>query len=221
MGIVGVSVLVACVIVCFSAIIFWAVVIQPRRERARAEISPDEAWNASGFEQLRGNGFSLYQIAPTDQMRSAEFVIQDQNRRELGRYIGTKIGDKSAVLQYGGKKASLYIQGGVLGGSIYAGKVGGTSDDSIVIRDETHLVAECWRESVVPAIEYRLVYSGETFRIATGGLSPTALGTITQDGRQLAAFRRPSLSERNILVAISSTLPDELKICFCSIVLLQ
>jgi len=221
MGIVGVSVLVACVIACFAVIIFWAVAIQPRRERTRAEISPDEAWRASGFEQLRGNGFSLYQVVPTDQMRSAEFIIQDEYGRELGRYIGTKIGDKSAVLQYAGKKASLYIQGGLVGGSIYAGKVGGTSNDSIVIRDETHLIAECWRESVIPVIEYRLVYSGETFRIATGGLSPTALGTITQDGRQLAAFRRPSLSERNMLVAISSKMPDELKICFCSIILLQ
>ena len=215
MGIVGVSVLVTCIIVCFAAIIFWAVVIQPRRERARAEVSPDETWNASGFEQLRGNGFSLYQ------MRSAEFIIQDEYRRELGRYIGTRIGDKSATLQYAGKIASLYIQGGAIGGSTYAGKVGGTSDESIVIRDETHLIAECWREAVLPAINYRFVYSGETFRIATGGLSPTDLGTITQDGRQLAAFRRPSLSERNMLIAISSKLPDELKICLCSVVLLQ
>lgn len=221
MGIVGLSVLIASVIACFAAIIFWAVVIQPRGERARAQTSPDEAWSASGFEQLRGKGFSLYQIVPTEQMERAEFIIQDEYRQEIGRYIGNRVGDKSATLQYAGKKADLYIQGGLIGGSIYAGKVGGTSNDSIVIRDDAHLIAECWRETALPAISYRFVYSGQTFRIAMGGLSPTTPGTIFQDGRQVGAFHRASLASRNTFIAISSKLPDELKICFCSIVLLQ
>ena len=221
MGFVGLSVLIACVIACFAAIIFWAFVIQPREECARAETSPDEAWSASGFAQLRGNGFSLYQIVPTEQMKRAEFVIQDEYRREIGRYIGNKVGDKSATLQYAGKKADLYIQRGLIGGSTYAGKVGGTANDSIVIRDEAHLIAECWRETVLPAISYRFVYSSQTFHIAMGGLSPTTPGTILQDGRQVGALRRPEFASRNILIAISSELADELKVCLCIIVLLQ
>ena len=154
-------------------------------------------------------------------MKRAEFVIQDEYRQEIGRYIGNKVGDKSAALEYAGQKASLYIQGGLIGGSIYAGKVGGTSNDSIVIRDEARLIAECWRETVLPTISYRFVYSGQTFQIAMGGLSTTTPGTIFQNGRQVGAFRRPELASRNILIAISSELPDELKVCLCSIVLLQ
>ncbi len=219
MGIVGVSVLLGCVVAAFAGIIFWAVVIQPRAERAQSSISPEEAWSESGFGHLRGVGFSLYQVVPTERMRKAEYVIQDEYHQEIGRYTG-KI-NKSTTLEYGGKKAALYIQGGVVGGSAYRGKVGGTTNDSIVIRDESHLIAECWRENALPPINYRLVYSGQTFHITTGGLSPTTPGTISQQGTQVGAFRRVSAGERNIFIAMSSMLPDELKICFCSIVLLQ
>lgn len=134
MGIVGVSILIASVILIFAGIIYWAAAIQPRSERARAALSPEDAWRDSGFESLREQSFVLCQIVPTDHMLKAEFVFWDEDQRELGRYTG-KI-NKSATIEYSGKTITLYIQGATIGGSAYAGKVGGTANDSIVIRDD-------------------------------------------------------------------------------------
>jgi hypothetical protein len=219
MGVTGVIVLVACVVAIFAAIIFWAVAIQPRGERARAQLSPDEAWKLSGFDMQRAEGFALLQIVPTDQLRKAEFVIQDEWRREVGRYTSTI--NKSGTLAYGGKTAGLFIQGGVVGGSRYAGKVGGTSNDSIVIRDDAHVIAEVWRENAMPPIRYRFVAGGETFSITTGGLSPTSAGTIVLGEEQVGAFRRGSGTLRNVFVALRPELSEELKVCLCSIILLE
>ena len=219
MGIVGVSILIASVILIFAGIIYWAAAIQPRTERARAALSPEDAWHESGFESLREQGFVLYQIVPTDHMLKAEFVFWDAYQRELGRYT-TKI-NKSATIEYSGRTIELYIQGATLAGSAYAGKVGGASNDSIVIRDDQHVIAEVSRETAIPPIRYRFVYSGDTFEIRTGGLSPTNPGTVEHKGGQVAAFRRPSLVARNTFIAFRKELADELKVCFCSIVLLD
>ena len=219
MGIVGVGVLVGCVVGIFAGIIYWAVAIQPRRERAEADLSPDEAWKRSGLEASRAQGFVLLQIVPTQQMRKAEYVIQDEWRREIGRYTSNI--NKSGTLEYGGRKAALYIQGGVVGGSAYAGKVGGTSNDSIVIRDETRVIAEVWRENAVPPIRYRFVAAGETLQITTGGISPTSPGTILRGGEEVGAFRRQSVGARNVFVALRKELPDEMKVSLCSIILLE
>ena len=218
-GIVGVSILIASVILVFAGIIHWAAAIQPRAERARAALSPEDAWRESGFESLRKQGFVLCQIVPTDHMLKAEFVFWDEDQRELGRYT-SKI-NKSATIEYSGKTITLYIQGATPGGSAYAGKVGGTANDSIVIRDDHHVIAEAWRETTIPPIRYRFVYSGDTFEIRTGGLSPTSAGTIQQSDKQVATFRRPSLAARNTFIAFRKELADELKVCFCSIVLLD
>lgn len=219
MGVTAVIVPVACVAVIFAAIIFWAVAIQPRGERAKAELSPDEARKLSGFDMQRAEGFALLQIVPTNELRKAVFVIQDEWRGEVGRYTSTI--NKSGTLEYGGKTAGLFIQGGVVGGSRYAGKAGGASKDSIVIRDEAHVIAEVWRENAVPPIRYRFVAGGETFSITTGGLSPTSAGAIVRGEEQVGAFRRASGTLRNIFVALRPELAEELKVCLCSIILLE
>ncbi len=203
----------------FAGVIFWAVVIQPRGEKARSQLTAGYAWTESGLNAFRAQGFELFQIVPTTAIATAEFVFQDEMQREIGRYIGNI--NKSATIQHSGKTAQLFIQGAPLGGTIYTGKVGGTSDHSIVIRDDTHSIAEIWRENAIPPLRYRMKYSGQTFGITTGGLSPLATGTITHGDQQIAAFRRAALSSRNIFVAFRKGVPDELKVFLCSIVLLE
>ncbi|HMD60137.1 MAG TPA: hypothetical protein VKG78_01825, partial [Opitutaceae bacterium] len=97
----------------------------------------------------------------------------------------------------------------------------GTSDTSIVIRDGERLVAEIWRENVLPPLTYGVAYSGDSYRLRTGGWLPTSPGTIERDGSQVGAFRRPGILSRNILVAFKPDIPDELKVVFCSVALLQ
>ncbi len=213
------SALIAVVVLLFGGILFWALVMQPKTERTTAELTVGDAWKASKLEQFAAKNFSLYQIIPTPNMTQAEYRIQDDSGRELGRYTGT--GRRSGTLEYGDKQANLYIQGAPFGGSVYAGKVGGRSNRSIVIRDETHVIAEVWREKIFPAKRYRFVHAGETFYVAGGGLSLTLPGGISRNGEQIGAFRRPSGSSRNLFLAVRKDLSDELKVCFGTIILLQ
>jgi hypothetical protein len=214
----GGVILVAVVVIGFAAVIFWAAVIQPRGEESQAAASLRDLWKGCGLEELPSGEYSLYQIVPTEHWTRSEFVVEDENHQEFGRYIGN---DKmSATLTWGNDKADLYVQHASLGGSIYKGKVGGTSDDSIVISSGTRLIAEVWRESAMPKMHYRFAYEGETYLIDIGAF-PLNEGVITENGRQLACFRRPRIGARNILVGFYNGLSDELKMCFSAILLLQ
>ena len=215
----GASILIAWVVICFAAIILWALLIQPRSERARAEIASCDWWKFSGLEQIVSKDFALYQIVPADNVTVAEYHIMDDSDRELGRYTGT--GRKSALLQYSRKTANLYIQGAAIGGSTYAGRVGGKSNNSVVIRDDRHVIAEAWRTRVFPATRYKVKCSEDIIQMAFGGIWPTSPGTITRNGEQIAAFRRPNISSRNLFIAFRPQLSDELKVLLCAISLLQ
>lgn len=212
------AVLIGGLLVLLGAVIFWAIAIQPRREEARAELAPSDAWAESGLDAFRAQGFELVQIVPTPAIAKAEFIFQDETRQEIGRYIGNI--NKSATLKYGDMTAQLFIQGGLLGGSIYAGKVGGSSDNSIVIRNDKCVIAEIWRETAIPPWHYRMEYSGQTIGITTGGISPLATGKVTRGNEEIGAFRGVALSSRNLFIALRRDLPDELKVYICSIALL-
>jgi hypothetical protein len=212
-------ILISSIVAVFLAVILAAVFLQPRWERKAATASVDDAWSNSGFESLRAQGFSLYQIVSSDRRTQAEFIFQDESGRELGRYIST--GTKSATIEHDGKPMHLYIQGSGINRTIYSGKVGGSADNSIVIRDDDHLIAEIWRNNALPPVEYKLVYAGETFTIRSSGWSPTRAGTIDHGGQQAGAFRRPSIWAQNILIAVDGKISDELKRLFCSAVLLR
>ena len=215
---IGLSILLACVIFCFAGIILWALLTQSRNEKALAVLPPGELRASSGFESLLNHGFALYQVVPTPNLTVVEYRIQDEQGHEIGRYIGT--GKKSAILKCGSRSANLYIQGAAFGRTVYAGTVGGKSSTSIVIRDENRVLAEAERTRIFPASSYRLICEGAMFEITSGGLLPNRPGTIAKDGKQVAAFRRPTISSRNIVVAFHSTLSDELKVFLCGITLL-
>jgi hypothetical protein len=216
---VELSILIMFAILCFAGLIFWALVIQPRAERAAGELTAADAWRISGLGHSSSQELTLYQIVPAPSLAKAEYRIQDEFGRDLGRYTGN--GKKSATLEYGGKKATLYIQGGFLGGAEYAGKVGGSSNNSIVIRDDNGLIAEAWRVRIFPAAGYRCVYARDSFEITFGGIWATSQGSITHNREQIGAFRRPSASSRNRFLALPRNLSEELTVCLCSISLLQ
>jgi hypothetical protein len=219
MAIIALSILLVCIVLCFAGILFWALVLQPRAEKSAAALTAADAWKLSGLQTFRSADLSLYQIAPAPSLIRSEFRIQDESGQTVGTYTAT--GKKSATLEYATIKANLYIQGAPLGGSIYSGKVGGSTNNSIVIRDDARLIAEAWRTRVFPAATYRCACGGETFEITRGGLWPTRLGTIAQGPIQIGAFRRPAASSRNLFIVLRNNLPDELKLCLCALSLLQ
>jgi len=211
--------LVAGIVGIFAVIICFALFVQPRQEEQTRTGSTDEAWAAAGFESLRSNGFMLCQIAPTPCITVAEFVFLDECGQEFGRF--TSALKRSANIACGGRSMHLYIQGSGINRTMYSGKVGGTANDSIVIRDDNGVIAEIWRRGAWPPITYEVAYGGEKFDVRTGGWRPSSPGTIHHNSEQVGAFRRPSVFRRNILIAFEKNLPAELRTIFCSTVLLQ
>lgn len=207
-------ILLASIVALFVAVIVAGVFLQPRWERNTAASSPDDAWNAAGFAGLRAQGFQIYRIVPTTRMLQSEFIVQDPYGREFCRYVSAL--SKSATIQYAGATLRLYIQASGINRTMYSGKVGGTSDRSIVIRDNDRVVAEIWRQNALPPMEYRCVCAGETILVHTGGWHPTSPGTIEREGRQIGAFRRPSLCTRNLLIAFQSDFPTSRKPCYAA-----
>jgi hypothetical protein len=219
MQILGLGLLLIFVLLCFAVIFYWALILQPKAERALAEMRGDRIWEISGLQQFRNQNFALYQIVPTAKMTVAEFRIQDEYGREIGRY--TADSRKRAKLEYAGKKTTMYIQGGPFGGSSFAGRVGGTTKDSIVVRDDSHVLAEIWRANVIPPVRYRCRSANHDCQITTAGFWGTGMGSVREGDDQIAAFRRNSLSSRNVFLAFRNDVRDELKLCICSIALLQ
>ena len=216
---VGLPLLVIVVVGLLAAILYWAVVLQPKAERKLGALTGEAAWKASGLEECAGQGFSLFQIVPTPRMTTAEFRFQDEAGFAIAKYIGNS--KKRGTLEFGGRKATLYIQGAPLGGSAFAGKVGGTTDDSIVIRDDAHLIAEAWRTKILPPVRFRCDYRGERYEITGVGWWGAGAGAVTRNGEHVGAICRPALGSRNLFLVLRRDLPEELKICLCSIALLQ
>lgn len=200
-------------------ILLWIVLfVQPRWIKDGLPISPDEAWNLSGFAALRTQGFVLYLIAPAKGIWKTELVVLDEYHRELGRYFGNI---RSATIQCGKQLMHLYIQGSGLNRTKYHGKVGGTANNTIVIRNQRGLIAEIWRQNAFPPIHYRMLAHGTIFQLQTGGWLPSSTGTIQCDGRQIGAFRRPSVLTLHTLIALKPDIPDEIKMSLCSLTLLN
>jgi len=215
---VGLSLLLIVTVGVFALILYWAVVLQPRAERALGALTGEAAWKASGLEECANRGFSLCQVVPLPRMTAAEFRFQDEAGFAIAKYIANS--KKRGTLEFGGRKATLYVQGAPLGGSAFAGKVGGSTDDSIVIRDDAHLIAEAWRTRLFPPVRFRCDYRGEQYEITGVSWWGAGAGTVTRNGEQVGAICRPAPGSRNLFLALRRDLPEELKICLCSIALL-
>ena len=209
----------ASIVAVFGFLIGVFIVFQPRAEEKIAGSSADDVWEIARLSPARTQGFALYQIAPTQSFTKAEYLFIDEYHRELGRYVAT--GMKSGEIQCATRTMRLFIQGSGINRTRYAGRVGGSTDNSIVIRDGEQVVAEIWRTRLLPIIECRITHDTRTFQMRMSIWSPTALGTIEEGEKQVAAIRRPRMFSRNRFVAFDKSIPDELKTVFMSVLLLR
>jgi hypothetical protein len=208
---------IAFVVVGFSAA-FSIMPLQSRREHADPGKTPDDDWIESGFALSRGD-FELCRIMPTEKWTVAEFIFQDESRREFGRY--TTLSRARGTILFGGRKATLYIQGSGLKRSAFAGKVGGSSDRSIVIRDDDRVLAEAFREFKNRDLEYEVRAQQRTLTIRSPRFVVFSRGTIVQGSQQVGQYRRNTGVSRKILIAIDRQLPEDLRVWICCLILLQ
>ncbi len=219
-GMEGIVILVvAPVLVFFAGLLYWALYVQPRAERSTAGKTAVSLWQQSGLGQLQGANFRLYQIVPDAKLSVAQYHIQDETGSSIANYVSHST--KSATLEHNADTATVFIQWSSFGGSAFAGKIGGTSNDSMLIRSEARVWAEIFRVKKFPVREYRCAYAGSDYQIRAPGLSATGTGTINLRGAAVGGFRRPAISQRNIFLALRTDLPQELAVCLCAVALLK
>ena len=199
------------------AFIFGLVAIQTRAER-NALTEPEEEWSRFAGQHSRTN-FALYRIVPTASWTTAEFLFEDEQRNHLGSY--TSQSRVRADLELRGKTYQMYIQRSGAFASEWAGKVGGTTDSTIVIRTAEQVIAELSVIRKFPAWSYAFVADGRHYSIVGGGLLPTKPSIISAGAEQVGTYLRPSIVSRKILLALQRDLPDSARLAIMVAALLQ
>ena len=210
--------LIAFAVIGFAAA-FSILPLQSRRERQDRQRTPEQEWLESGFTGLSRNDFELCRVMPTTKWTAAEFIFEDESRNELGRY--TTMTRYRGTISFGARNATLYIQGSGLNRSSFAGKVGGTSDHSIVIRDGNRLLVEVSRRFDKGELVSGIDAEGRKFIMRSPRWALFSQGTVFENDHLIAQYRRPSGVSRKILVAFDRKLPQELRPLFCCVALLH
>ncbi len=202
------------VIVLFAVMIPTLVITQSRSERKIADRSPDDDW-ALFPANLRSEGFTLWRILPTAKWTVAEFIIQDEYRREVARFaLRSRF---SATITLGERTIQQFIQRQ----SRYTGKVGGTSNSSIVFRDGSALIAEVFTTRFFPRRLFSMIWRAHEYVINPPTLAVRALACIRCDDQTVGAFRRSGILSRTVLIALQPDLDPELKVLLSSLALLR
>jgi hypothetical protein len=198
------------------AFMFGLVAIQSRAER-KDLTSPEEEW--SRFRSLSRSDFAFYRIVPTASWTKAEFLLEDEQRNRLGSYLSQS--RVRADLELRGKTYQMYIQRSGAFASEWAGKVGGTTDSTIVIRTAEQVIAELSVTRKFPAWSYAFVAAGRRYSVVGGGLLPTKPSIISAGAEQVGTYLRPSIVSRKILLALQRDLPDSALLAIMVSALLQ
>ncbi len=200
------------------AFIFGLVAVQARSERNDLA-SPEKDWSRFRSRQLHRSDFALYRIVPTASWTTAEFLLEDEQRNRLGSYRS-----QSRVrvdLELRGKTYEMYIQRAGAFASEWAGKVGGTTDSTIVIRTAERVIGELSVLRKFPAWSYAFVADDRRYTVAGGGLLPTKPSIVSTGTNQVGVYLRPHIASRKILLALRRDLPDSALLAIVVSALLQ
>ncbi len=195
-------------------LVLWIARWQDGVERAEAEKTADQEWAESGFTELPRAEFVLCRIVPSNRWTLAEYIFQREDRSKLGRFVGRS--RAHATIVFSGRVCEQYIQAH----SPYAGKVGGTATDSVVLRDHEGPIAEIIPQRRLPPAQYRVQWRKQEFWAEVGGwIIPQ--GRVFRQEQLVARYRQRGGFSRKLLVAFHRDLPEECQICLCSLALLQ
>ena len=188
---------------------------QSRVEHDDAEKPFQQEWEESGWRSLHRGEFQLCRIIPVRDWPKSEFTFQDQRRTELGHFRWRSRG--AATIEYAGGPGGEMLQPG----SAMKGQVQNPSHDSIVFRDEDRLIAEAHRQAGLSRTFFRLLWRQEEFQIKKRKWSMQGTNFVRRDQELIGVFRRTGGLSRKTLFALRSDLPEELKVCLCSIAVLE
>ena len=128
-------------------------------------------WSRFCGQILSRGDFAFYRFVPTASWTTAEFLFEDEQSNHLGPYLSQS--RVRADLELRGKTYQMFIQRSGAFASEWAGKVGGTTDSTIVIRTADQLITELSVLRKFPAWSYAFVADGRHYSVVGGGLLPT------------------------------------------------
>jgi hypothetical protein len=179
----------------------------------------EEDWPQFLNQNEPRNDFAYYRIVPTASWTQAEFLLEDEQRNRIGSYVSQS--RVRADLELHGKTYQMYIQRTGAFASEWAGKVGGSSDRSIVIRNSEAVVTELFPARKFPAWAYSFTAEGQDYRIDGGGWLPTKPLRISRGIECVGIYVRDNLSSRKVLLALRHDLPDAALLAIMVAALLQ
>ena len=197
---------------------FSIIPLQSRRERQDRANTAEDDWPQSGFALSRGD-FEMCRVLPTTSWTVAEYIFENESRNQFGRY--TLLSRYRATITFGDRTATLYIQGSGLNRSSFAGKVGGSFSNSIVIRTPDAILAELIPGVANGQLSYEVRSPHRTLTVRTPRWRAFNRGTVFDGDQQVGQYRRPPGISRKVLVALQRDLPLESKLCICSLSLLR
>ena len=188
---------------------------QSRMEHDDAAKPFQQEWEESGWRSLHRGEFQLCRIVPVRDWPKSEFTFQDERRAELGRFRWRS--RSAATIEYAGGPGAEVVQPR----PTTKGQVRSPSRDSIVFRDEDRLIAEAHRQAGLSRTCFRLLWRQEEFEIEKRKWSIQGTNFVRRDQELIGVFRRTGGLSRKTLFALRSDLPEELKVCLCSIAVLE
>ncbi len=200
------------------AFIVGFVAIQSRGER-KDLAKPEEEWSRFRGQILSRGDFAFYRFVPTASWTTAEFLFEDEQSNRLGSYLSQS--RVRADLELRGKTYQMFIQRYGAFASEWAGKVGGTTDSTIVIRTADQLITELSVLCKFPAWSYAFEADGRRYTVSRGGLLPTKPVIVSAGTEQVGTYLRPSIASRKVLLALHRDLPDSALLAIMVAALLQ
>lgn len=194
-------------------------VTQSSAELSNTRICNEEEWAQLGDRELSRSEFALYRIVPTPSWTQAEFLLEDEQGTRIGSFLSQS--RLRADLNLREKSCQMYIQRSGAFASEWSGKVGGTSDRSIVIRNSESVLLELFPLRKFPAWSYQFVADGRRFLTSGGGWLRTKPFSIFEASVQVGIYRRPRITSRKILLGLRNDLPDSALLAIMVAALLQ
>jgi hypothetical protein len=174
-----------------------------RAERRMAELSSAQEWRKASFSRLAPAEVVQYRARAKKTLQGPVFVFEDSQRREMGRWEGAT--RYRGRLLLGERSFGTYIQQG----SSHEGKLGAENPRSIVVRDDTGILAELEPTQRYPGQHYRVRVAGLELRVEASAWSASAEATIWQGEEVVAQYRRLSGLAQHVVLAARPDLPLE------------
>ena len=200
--------LVSALVLCLVAFPIFLARRRGIEGAAKPVATGEPAWAESGLQTIETADFELFRVVPSGGSSAAAFAILDFDGKTSGTL--TFADQVRASLLWNGASYEKFSQSSGIFKSPFAGKVGGTSDRSIVVRRTDRVAAEIFPQRAGLGFDYRIVAAELTYVAKSDqpiAVIDTSIHRVELDSELVAAYRR--LSPATAFVALAPGLNED------------